>query len=99
MTNNSQHSTPKYSLIKKPLISEKATKQAEKRKFVFVVSKTADKLSVKRALEKLYEGLKIVQVNMVKSHPKTRRFGRSVGALKAFKKAIVTLSKDSKLPE
>lgn len=91
--------TYKFNFIKQPRISEKSTALANLRQFVFVVSKDADKLSVKKALEKLYDGLKIVRVNMIKNHPKTRAFGRTRGTTKAFKKAIITLSKDSKLPE
>lgn len=96
---NMSHSTTKYSLIKKPRVSEKATALSQLRQYVFVVGKDADKLSVKRAIEGLYDGVKIARVNMVKNHPKTRKFGRTQGTTKAFKKAIVTLTKSSKLPE
>ena len=95
----SNQSTIKYFLIKKPRISEKATALAKLRQYVFVVGKDADKLSVKRAIQGLYDGVKITRVNMIKSHPKSRRFGKTQGKTKAYKKTIVTLHKDSKLLE
>lgn len=99
MSSTSSQITPKYSLVKRPRISEKSTALQSKRQFVFVVSKDSDKLSVKRAIEGLYDGVKVDGVNMVKMHSKSKRFGRTSGMTKAYKKAYVTLTKNSKLPE
>lgn len=87
-----------FSLIKHPRLSEKAVALSQKGQFVFKVDAKSTKLGVKRQLELLY-GIKIAKVNMVKMDGKTRRYGRTVGKTKAFKKAIVTLTKDSKKPE
>jgi large subunit ribosomal protein L23 len=65
---------------------------------VFTVDVAATKLQVKRHLESLY-GITVDRVNMVRMAGKIRRYGKSVGRTKAFKKAIVTLTKDSKKPE
>lgn len=86
------------SLIRQPRLSEKAVALSQKNQYVFTVDVKSTKLAVKRQLELLY-GIKIARVNMVKMAGSVRRYGRTVGKTRAFKKAIVTLTKDSKKPE
>ena len=78
-----------------PRLSEKASKLGLLNKYIFTVSTRANKVEIRKALEKQY-GVKIAQVNIVRNEGKTRRTGRFSGKMADYKKAIVTLTKDSK---
>lgn len=84
-------------IIKKPVITEKATKQSETlNRFSFIVDRTANKLEIKNAIEKLYN----VQVKDVrtmnygggKSSVKYTNRGVVEQQSKQWKKAIVTVA-------
>ena len=82
-------------ILIKPIITEKMTSQSEKlNRYGFVVAKTANKLEIKSAIEKMY-GVKVDSVNTqqyvgkVKTRNTTR--GVAVGRVNRSKKAIVTL--------
>lgn len=82
-------------ILIKPIITEKMTSQGEKlNRYGFVVAKTANKLEIKAAVEKMY-GVKVDSVNTqqyvgkVKTRNTTR--GLAVGRVNRSKKAIVTL--------
>lgn len=82
-------------ILVKPIITEKMTAQSEKlNRYGFVVAKTANKLEIKAAIEKMY-GVKVDSVNTqqyvgkVKTRNTTR--GLAVGRVNRGKKAIVTL--------
>lgn len=82
-------------ILIKPIITEKMTAQSEKlNRYGFVVAKTANKLEIKAAIEKMY-GVKVDSVNTqqyvgkVKTRNTTR--GMAVGRVNRGKKAIVTL--------
>ena len=85
-------------VLLKPRLSEKAVDLGKLNQYVFNVQRTANKIEVRKVLEKLY-GIKIARVNIVTVQGKTRRMGRTKGKTSNFKKAIVTLTKDSKKPE
>lgn len=81
----------------KPILSEKANKQAEKmNRYSFVVDKKANKLEIKRAVESFY-GVQVDDVNtiVVPSKAKARytKAGFIVGRKPSKKKAIVTVAK------
>jgi large subunit ribosomal protein L23 len=83
------------SIIVKPVITEKMTAQGEKlNRYGFVVEKTANKVEIKSAVEKLY-GVTVESVNTqnylgkVKTRNTTR--GVAIGRVNKHKKAIVTL--------
>jgi len=88
-------------IIIKPLSTEKMTQLGEKlNKYGFIVHKNANKLQIKKAIEKLYN-VKVVSVNTMLSRGKrvvryTRR-GWIEGRKDAFKKAIVTLAEGQKI--
>lgn len=84
-----------YSVIKKPLITEKTMLELENRIYYFEVSKEADKTIIKKAVEQLFD-VQVESVNIVNQKPRPRRVGRYSGYKKAFKKARVKLTKDSK---
>lgn len=85
-------------VVKQPRLSEKAVALNAQNQYVFTVAPTATKLQIQRQLESLY-GIKIARVNTVQMQGKARRYGRTTGKTRRFKKAIVTLTKDSKKPE
>ena len=78
-----------------PRLSEKAVRLNGLNKYVFKIQGKATKLTVRKAVEAAY-GVKVASVNMVTMDGKYRRYGQTSGKTSKFKKAIVTLTKDSK---
>lgn len=85
-----------YDIILKPVISEKSMNQMADKKFTFLVHVDANKAQIKEAVEKMFDGTKVESVNTLNRHPKVRRRGRAIGKSPESKKAIVTLTADSK---
>lgn len=81
-------------LLSRPRITEKAYGLNTQNKYVFEVSKTSTKKSVKRAVEEAY-GVNVIAVNMVRLPAKKRVSGknRTVGFKNQIKKAIVSVAK------
>lgn len=83
------------STIIKPIITEKITKDGELfNRFGFIVAKKANKVEIKKAVEKAY-GVSVLDVNtMIYRADRTTKFTKSgmiTGKTSAYKKAIVTL--------
>jgi large subunit ribosomal protein L23 len=85
-------------LIRRPLITERSTALMEDNKYVFEVDKRANKTEIRQAVEKLF-GVKVLKVNTIRVPRKKKRVGRHVGYTSERKKAIVTLTADSKAIE
>ena len=86
-------------VLRRPLITEKTTIQREDgRTMVFQVAADANKVEIKRAVEKLL-GSKVESVRTVVSHGKVKRQGRFSGRRPDWKKAYVRLREGEKLPE
>lgn len=85
-------------IIKTPHVTEKSSGSMEKGRYVFVVSRTANKIEVKKAFEKAF-GEKVASVQMVNVRAKSRLAGKGTTIEKrhAFKKAIVTLVNKKKI--
>ena len=80
-----------YQVIKRPLITEKATLLKERdNKVAFVVDQGANKAEIKEAVERLLK-VKVLKVNIATMKGKTRRVGRNTGKRPDWKKAVVTL--------
>lgn len=79
-----------YDIIRTPVVTEKATIQAENNKVVFNVAKTATKPEIKAAVEQLFS-VKVKSVNTLVRKGKTKRFRGIIGTQSDVKKAIVTL--------
>lgn len=80
-----------YQVLLGPHVSEKATMLAEtSRQFVFKVRLDANKLEIKKAIEKLFN-VQVAYVNTTVVKGKNKRFGRSLGRRSDFKKAYVAL--------
>ncbi|MEE1350810.1 MAG: 50S ribosomal protein L23 [Clostridia bacterium] len=93
-----------YDIIRRPIITEKSMKVEtdregnEIKKYTFEVPKTVNKLEIKYAVEEVF-GVKVAKVNTMNYDGKLKRMGRNEGRRAAWKKAIVTLKKDSKTIE
>lgn len=80
-----------YQVLLGPHVSEKATVLAETQKqFVFRVRLDANKLEIRKAIEKLFN-VQVASVNTTVVKGKNKRFGRSLGRRSDFKKAYVAL--------
>jgi large subunit ribosomal protein L23 len=77
-------------------LSEKTNILSADGRYVFKVSGDANKIEVKKAVEKVYD-VHVVSVNIVNTQGKVRRYGRSYGKTSDWKKAIVTLKKGEKI--
>jgi large subunit ribosomal protein L23 len=78
-----------------PVISEKSYGLLEDNKYTFVVHPDANKTAIKIAVEKVF-GVKVVNVNTINRQGKRKRTRYGYGKRKDTKRAIVTLSSDSK---
>ncbi len=79
-----------YDVIRKPVITEKATMASEANAVVFEVAIDANKPQIKEAVEGLF-GVKVKAVNTTVTKGKVKRFRGQLGKRKAVKKAYVTL--------
>lgn len=82
-------------LIKRPVITERSSDLMEQGKYVFEVDRRVNKTEIRQAVEKLF-GVKVLKVNTVRVPSKQKRVGRHVGRTSERKKAIITLTPDSK---
>ena len=78
-----------------PVISEKSYGLLEENKYTFVVAPGSNKTQIKIAVEKVF-GVKVVSVNTLNRQGKRKRTQSGFGKRKDTKRAIVTLSADSK---
>ena len=84
-------------VIKRPLVTEKATELMQQGKYVFEVDRSANKTQIKRAVEAIFN-VKVVKVNTIRMQGKLRRQGRWIGRTPERKKAIVTLQEGQRIP-
>jgi large subunit ribosomal protein L23 len=81
-----------YQIIKRPLITEKATKQKEQvNQLTFEVDRHANKILVRNAIENIFK-VKVLSVTVINVRGKKRTVGRNVGRKPDWKKAIVRLA-------
>ncbi|MBQ1400939.1 MAG: 50S ribosomal protein L23 [Firmicutes bacterium] len=84
-----------YDIIRKPVISERSMADAENKKYTFKVDVRANKTQVRDAIEEIFD-VEVKKVNIMNVKGKEKRMGRNKGMTAATKKAIVTLTDDSK---
>ncbi len=84
-----------YDVIIRPIITESSMELAEEKKYVFKVAKDANKTEVRKAIEEIF-GVDVAKVNVSNVSGKQKRMGRTVGTTSSYKKAVVTLTADSK---
>lgn len=82
-------------IIIKPLVTEKGTMIMEEKKYSFQVARKATKVEIRKAVEELF-GVKVKAVNTLNVRGKFKRMGVHRGYRPDWKKAVVTLTEDSK---
>jgi large subunit ribosomal protein L23 len=82
-------------IIKRPVITEQSTDVMADKKYTFEVDVRANKTQVKDAVEKIF-GVKVAKVNVMNYKGKFKRMGKHAGYTNKRRKAIVSLSADSK---
>lgn len=87
-----------YDIIIEPILSEKSYDGIANKRYTFKVAKSATKTQIKVAIEQIFQ-VKVDKVNTSNYDGKLKRMGRNEGRRSAFKKAIVTLTADSKAIE
>ena len=88
-----------YDIIKRPVITEQSMENVADKKYVFEVAKSATKTEIKAAVEAIF-GVKVAKVNTLIVGGKVKRTGAfPAGPRAEYKKAVVTLTADSKTIE
>ena len=88
-----------YDIIRRPVITEQSMADVADKKYVFQVSINATKTEIKAAIEEIF-GVKVTKVNTIRMQGKVKRTGAYPAGKRAdYKKAVVTLSADSKTIE
>ena len=82
-------------IILAPVVTERSMAGFADKKYTFRVANNATKVDIARAVEQKF-GVKVAKVNTVNVRGHVRRMGRYEGMTAAWKKAVVTLDKDSK---
>ena len=85
-----------YGVIRRPLITEKATILANENKYAFEVDPRANKVQIKEAVELAFD-VSVTAVNTMNMKGKMRRYGRAETKQPDWKKAIVTLAPGDKI--
>ena len=88
-----------YDIIRRPVITEQSMADVADKKYVFMVDINSNKTEIKEAVETIF-GVKVAKVNTVRMQGKGKRTGAYPAGKRAdYKKAIVTLTADSKTIE
>ena len=88
-----------YDIIIRPVITEQSMESVADKKYVFMVDVNANKTEIKAAIEEIF-GVKVAKVNTVRMQGKVKRTGAyPAGKQAAYKKAVITLTADSKTIE
>ncbi len=85
-----------YGVLVKPLITEKISEAASLGKYAFMVTPSANKPTIKKAINAVY-GVRVRNVRIINVIGKSVRYGRSFGKRKDWKKAIITLAPGEKI--
>ena len=86
-------------IILRPIITEESMMGIMMKKYTFKVAKDANKIEIAQAVEACFPGVKVAKVNTMHVRGRQRRQGMNVGYTPSWKKAIVTLTEDSKTIE
>ena len=84
-----------HDIIIKPIVTERSMDDMNDNKYTFVVDRKSNKTEIKSAVEKVF-GVKVSKVNTMNVLGKIKRQGATSGKRADWKKAIVTLSPESK---
>ena len=88
-----------YDIIRRPVITEQSMERVADKKYVFMVDINANKTEIKAAVEAVF-GVKVAKINTIRMQGKVKRNGSApAGRRPDYKKAVVTLTADSKTIE
>ena len=79
-----------HSILLRPIVSEKGYSEGQAGKYRFEVARSATKVDIKKAVEKLFK-VHVTKVNVINMEGKSRRLRMHAGFTPDWKKAIVTL--------
>jgi large subunit ribosomal protein L23 len=82
-------------IIKRPIVTERASELMADKKYTFEVDMKANKTEIKLALEAIF-GVKVASVHTLRMPAKPKRYGKYSGYTSEWKKAIVKLTDESK---
>lgn len=85
-----------HDIILRPVLTEASYDGIANKDYTFEVALKANKTEIKQAIEEIFEGVKVANVNTMRTMGKMKRQGRTQGRTPEVKKAIVTLKADSK---
>ena len=85
-----------YDVILKPVVTEKSMAAMAEKKYTFLVHPEANKIMIKEAVEKMFDGAVVASVRTMNNDGKIKRKGKTSGKTARTKKAIVQLTEDSK---
>lgn len=86
-------------IIIRPIITERSMDMVAHKKYTFEVAKNATKPEIAKAVETMFDGTKVASVHTVSMKAKPKRVRMVPGKTSAWKKAIVTLTENSKTIE
>jgi large subunit ribosomal protein L23 len=90
MSKNSQYSEL-YTLLKRPIVTEKTTNLASLGQYVFEVTKGANKIQLAQAFELAFPGRKVCAVRLITVPAHTKRYGKRIGQTQEKRKAIFSI--------
>ena len=85
-----------FDVILRPVVTEKSMADMSEKKYTFLVNPEANKIQIREAVEKMFEGTKVKAVNTMNLDGKKKRRGMVFGKTAKTKKAIGTLTAESK---
>ena len=85
-----------YDIIIRPIVTEASYARVALKQYTFEVSVDATKPEIANAIETIFAGTKVESVRVINVKRKPKNYGRFSGYTRTWKKAIVSLTKDSK---
>ena len=85
-----------YSIIKKPIITEKSMGQMAENKYTFAVNPKANKIEIRNAVESIFK-VKVIDVNTVSVRGKNKRVGVHAGRKSDWKKAVIKIAEGQEI--
>lgn len=83
-------------VILRPITTEKSMQDQSLGKYTFQVHPKANKVQVRNAIEILFK-VHVIKINTLKVRGKMRRFGRTAGKTRDWKKVVATLKPGDKI--
>ncbi len=85
-----------FEVLRRPVVTEKVTRQTGRNQYTFEVALTATKVQVREAVERAFN-VNVIRVNTSRLMGKRRRLGRHWGSTPTWKKAVVTIQEGQKI--